>query len=310
MAYPIERKLVVAVSSSALFDMNSADSIFKEQGYDAYQKYQHRHRNKPLKIGPAFPFIRRFLSINESFPEELPVEVVLLSHNSPETGIRVFNSIKEYNLPIIRAAFTSGTAPHHYMKPFNVSLFLSTNEQDVVEAVKRGFPAGHVHTANVEDDLSDEQLRIAFDFDGVLADDEAERIYKESGSVEEFQKYESKHASKPLKPGLLADFLKKIAYFQRLENRRAKIEESYKKIVHTAIITARSAPAHERAINTLRSWSVTVDELILLGGIEKRRILSEMKPHLFIDDQQSHLDHSLQNIPLVHLPFGIANEEQ
>jgi len=306
--YPIERKLVVAVSSSALFDMNSADTIFKEQGYDAYQKYQHRHRKKPLKIGPAFPFIRRFLSINDSFPEELPVEVVLLSHNSPETGIRVFNSIKEYGLPIIRAAFTSGTAPHHYMKAFNVSLFLSTNQADVIEAVRRGFPAGQVHTANVVDNIDDRQLRIAFDFDGVLADDESERVYRESGSLEEFQKYESHHATKPLKPGLLADFLKKIAYFQKLENRRSKIEGNYEKIVHTAIITARSAPSHERAINTLKSWHVSVDELILLGGIEKKRILSEMKPHLFIDDQQSHLDHSLQNIPLVHLPFGVANE--
>ncbi len=309
MPYPIERKLVVGVSSSALFDMSSADSIFKEKGFEAYQKYQHRYQNRRLKIGPAFPFIRRFLSINESFPEELPVEVVLLSHNSPETGIRVFNSIKEYGLPITRAAFTTDSSPHHYMKSFNISLFLTTNEEDVKLAIAQGSPAGLIRTTKVEDDLSDSQLRIAFDFDGVLADDEAERIYRE-GSLEDFITYENEHATKPLKPGLLAEFFRKIAFFQKLEKRKFEQDNSYKKILHTAIVTARSAPSHVRAINTLKSWHVSVDEMVLLGGISKSGTLAVMKPHLFIDDQQAHLDESLVNIPMVHLPFGVANEEQ
>lgn len=308
MPYPIERKLVVGVSSSALFDMTNADKIYREKGFEAYRKYQQRYRNTPLRIGPAFPFIRRFLSINDCFPEELPVEVVLLSHNSPDTGIRVFNSIKEHGLSISRAAFTSGKSPHLYMDAFNISLFLTTNENDVTEAVAQGFPAGIIRTTNVEDDSSDAQLRIAFDFDGVLADDEAEKVYRESGSLEEFHRYEEEHAGEALKPGLLADFLKKIAFFQKLETRRSLAESDYQKILHTAIITARSAPAHERAINTLRSWHVAVDELILLGGISKSRILSVLKPHLFIDDQRVHLDDSLQNVPMVHLPFGVANE--
>ncbi len=309
MPYPIERKLVVGVSSSALFDMTKADTIFREKGYAAYVKYQQRHKKDTLKIGSAFPFIRRFLSINESFPDALPVEVVLLSHNSPETGIRVFNSIKEHGLDISRAAFTSGSSPHLYMEAFNISLFLTTNEADVSQAVAMGFPAGIIRTTNVEDDLNDPQLRIAFDFDGVLADDEAEKVYRESGSLEEFHRYESQHATEPLNPGLLAKFLKKIAYFQKLESRRFEQDQEYQKILHTAIITARSAPAHERAINTLKSWNVSVDELLLLGGISKSRTLSIMKPHLFIDDQRAHLDESLENVPMVHLPFGIANEE-
>ncbi len=310
MPYPIERKLVVGVSSSALFDMSNADRIFREEGFEAYRKYQQSNRNKLLKIGPAFPFIRRFLSINNSFGDQQPVEVVLLSHNSPDSGIRVFNSIKEYGLPISRAAFTSGKPPHLYMDAFNISLFLTTNESDVNDAVAQGFPAGIIRTTNVEDDQDDPQLRIAFDFDGVLADDEAERIYRESGSLDEFHRYEEEHAAQPLKPGLLADFLKKIAYFQKMENRRVQQTPPYKRILHTAIITARSAPARERAINTLKSWDVEVDELILLGGISKSRILSVMKPHLFIDDQRTHLDESLENVPMVHLPFGIANEEK
>jgi 5'-nucleotidase len=310
MSYPIERKLVVGVSSSALFDMSNANKIYERDGYEAYRKYQKKYRNRELKIGPAFPFIRRFLSINDAFREEQPVEVVLLSHNSPDTGIRVFNSIKEYGLPITRAAFTSGKQPHLYMKAFNISLFLTTNREDVSVAVSQGLPAGMVYTNEVYDDYNDRQLRIAFDFDGVLADDEAERVYMESGSLDEFERYESERRYQPLKAGLLQGFLKKIAYFQKLESKRVKQDPSYERILHTAIVTARSAPAHERAINTLSSWNVSVDELILLGGISKSRILEEMRPHLFIDDQKTHLDSSLINIPMVHLPFGVANEEK
>lgn len=308
MPYPIERKLVVAVSSNALFNLEKEDNIFKTEGLKAYKKYQIENKKKKLEKGLAFPFIKRFLNINKVYSKEKPVEVVLLSKNSPETGIRIFNSIKYYGLDITRAAFTSGQSPYKYIPAYNISLFLSTNENDVINAIKANYAAGRILKTKVEDN-DDLELRVAFDFDGVVADDEAEKIYEESGgNLDRYFKYETEHKQEPLKPGPLADFFKKLSFFQKLETKNEQENRGYKRILKTAIITARNAPAHERAINTLKHWDVEVDEMFLLGGIEKKRILNVMKPHLFFDDQLTHLDPSLENIPLVHIPFGIANK--
>ncbi len=152
-------------------------------------------------------------------------------------------------------------------------------------------------------------LRVAFDFDGVIADDEAEKVYKKEG-IEKYYEYETKHSQEALNPGPLADFFKRLSYFQKLETKKEAKNPQYKKILKTAIITARNAPAHERAVNTLKKWGVTVDEMFLLGGVEKKRILDIMKPHLYFDDQLIHLDDNIQNIPLVHIPFGISNEKK
>jgi len=307
MAYPIDRKLVVAVSSNALFDLEKEDEIFKNEGLNAYRTHQIDNKQTPLKKGFAFPFIKRFLNINKVYPEQKPVEVVLLSKNSPETGIRVFNAIKSYNLDISRAAFTSGKSPYNYIPAYNISLFLSTNEDDVIKAIESNYPAGRILKTTVQDD-EDLELRVAFDFDGVIADDEAEKVYQDSGGqLEIYYSYETEHKQIALNPGPLGNFFKKLSYFQKMESRKEEKDPNYKKILKTAIITARNAPAHERAINTLKEWDVEVDEMFLLGGIEKKRILSVLKPHLFFDDQITHLDPKLENIPLVHIPFGIAN---
>ena len=308
MAYPIDKKLVVGISSNALFDLEKEDKIFEEKGLEAYRKYQVGNKLNFLETGVAYPFIKRFLKINKVYSEERPVEVVLLSRNSPETGIRIFNSIKHYDLDITRAAFMSGGTAVKYIPAFNISLFLAKKEEDVKEAINLGLPAGRILQAKVEDDDTDE-LRVAFDFDGVIADDEAEKNYKENG-LEEYHKYEAKHSAESLKAGPLADFFKKLAFFQRLEIKNREKDKDYKRILKTSIITARNAPAHERAINTLNSWGVEVDEMFLLGGIDKSRVLEVMKPHLYFDDQMVHLNNDNNiNIPLVHIPFGVANEK-
>jgi 5'-nucleotidase len=308
MAYPIERKLVVAVSSNALFNLEKEDDIFKNEGLSAYKAYQIEHKLTKLDTGLAFPFIKRFLNINKVYPTESPVEVVLLSKNSPETGIRIFNAIKSHNLDISRAAFTSGKSPFNYIPAYNISLFLSTNEEDVLNAIEANYAAGRILKTNVVDN-DDLELRVAFDFDGVVADDEAEKVYANSGQIELYYQYETEHKQEALNPGPLGDFFKKLAFFQKLESKKEEKSPTYKKILKTAIITARNAPAHERAINTLKEWNVEVDEMFLLGGIEKKRILNILKPHLFFDDQLTHLDPKLENIPLVHIPFGIANKK-
>jgi len=307
MPYPIERKLVVGISTTALFNLEEEDRIYKSEGVDSYKKYQNENKNILLKKGLAYPFIRRFLNINKAYPEQKPVEVVLLSRNSPETGLRVFNSIKKYGLDITRAAFTAGNNPYLYMPTYNVSLFLSTNRSDVDAAIRYNMPAGVILKSVVHDDEDDNELRVAFDFDGVLADDSAEKFFQETQQLDLYFDHETKHKDDPLNPGLLKDFFTKLSYFQKLENKKKEKNSDYIKILRTAIVTARNAPAHERAINTLKSWDVDVDEMFFLGGIDKKRILSILKPHLFIDDQMCHLERSIEGVTLVHIPFGVIN---
>ncbi|NLY24345.1 MAG: 5'-nucleotidase [Bacteroidales bacterium] len=309
MGYPIDKKLVVGISSNALFDLRKEDEIFENHGLEAYREHQAYHNHDILEKGVAFPFIKRFLSINDVYKEEQPVEVVLLSRNSPETGVRIFNSIRHYNLNISRAAFMSGGSAIEYIAAFNISLFLATNEKDVKEAIDGGKPAGRILQTDVHDDESQE-LRIAFDFDGVIANDESEKVFQEKG-LAEYRDYERVHCSEELGAGPLNDFFTKLSFFQKLETKKREQDKTYKRILKTSIVTARNAPTHERAINTLNKWGVDVDEMFLLGGIEKSRILNVMKPHLYFDDQLSHLDTaSIQNIPLVHIPFGVTNKHK
>lgn len=307
MAYPIERKLVIAVSSSALFDLSESHAVFSEKGPKAYKEHQEANLDNVLGKGVAFPFIRRFLSINKRFPKQLPVEVVLLSRNSAATGKRVFRSIAHYGLDISRAVFMEGKSPYEYIPAFNASLFLSANEEDVKKAIKSGHPAGTVLPSAVNDDDSEEELRIAFDFDGVIADDESEAIYK-CGDLPRFHNYEVENAHIPHKPGPLADLFRKLSFMQKLEDREQEKDRDYQRIIRTAIVTARNAPAHERVITTLEHWGVSANETFFLGGMKKDRILTRLKPHMFFDDQRSHLESEAGDIPMVHVPFGIANE--
>lgn len=309
MPYPIEKKFVIAVSSSALFDLTESDSVFRQQGVNKYREYQEKKIDIPFEKGVAFPFIKRLLSLNDSFPGEQPVEVVLMSKNSPETGIRAFRSIRYYNLNISRACFTNGKKNFQYLPAFNASLFLSANLDDVKAALENGLSAGRVLNKHyVEDDDNDNELRIAFDFDGVLASDESEQIYKAiGGDMKEYFAHEQQHASEALKLGPIGPLLQRISFFQKLEKKKAESDSSYKRILKTAIVTARNAPAHERVVSSLKSWGVEVDDAFFLGGIEKARILRILKPHIFFDDQMTHLEH-IDSIPGVHIPFGIANK--
>jgi len=308
MPYPIERKLVISVASSALFDLSESHEVYLSKGIEEYRLHQEAHLDTPLKKGVAFPFIKRFLAINKAFPKQTPVEVVLLSRNSPETGLRVFRSINHYELDITRAAFMTGKSPYQYVPAFNASLFLSANEDDVQRAIDANYPAGVVLPSIVYDDENDHELRVAFDFDGVIADDEAETVFKKNNDLEEFKAHEIEKQKIPHQPGPLADLFQKLSFMQKLEEKRQRDDANYKKILRIAIITARSAPAHERVVTTLKSWGVSADESFFLGGMQKSRILSILKPHMFFDDQRSHLESPAGDIPMVHIPFGIANK--
>ena len=307
MPFPIEDKLVIAVSSSALFDLSESDKVFREQGPAAYEQFQEEHLDTVLATGVAFPFIRRFLAFNQYFPKESPVEVVLLSRNSTATGRRVFRSIAYHGLDISRAAFTGGASPFPYIPAFNASLFLSANQDDVHAAVAAGSPAGLLLPGAVTDQQDDQELRIAFDFDGVLADDEAESVFKQQG-LESFHQYEAQHAEQEHNPGLLADLFRKLSTLQELEDKLSADDPDYQRLLRTAIITARNAPAHERVITTLKGWGVEANETFFLGGMDKRRILNVLKPHIFFDDQLDHL--SASDLAMVHVPFGVANQQQ
>lgn len=305
MPYPIHRKLCVAVSSSALFDLAESDQVFRDRGPMVYKKYQQDNLDKILDKGVAFPFVRRFLNINKRFPDECPVEVVLLSRNSAATGKRVFRSISAHELDITRAAFMAGDSPYPYIPAFNASLFLSANERDVLGAIEAGYPGGKVLPTIIDDD-DGEELQIAFDFDSVLADDESEKINKTEG-LDRFHQHESLNVDIPHKPGPLADLFKKLSIMQMLEDRALEEDRSYERIIRIAIVTARNAPSHERVINTLESWGVSPNQTFFLGGVEKQRILNILKPHIYFDDQKTHLDSDAGNTPMVHIPFGIAN---
>ena len=307
MPYPIDRKLVIGVASSALFDLSESNRIFMEDGIEKYREHQEANIDIPLPKGDAFPFIRRFLGINQALPEREPVEVVLLSKNSPETGLRVFRSIDYYSLNITRAAFIAGRSPHEYLPAFNASLFLSANRSDVQQAIDSDYPAGVVLESKVFDDAADTELRVAFDFDGVIADDEAEAVFKKNNDLNEFQAHEAAHQQTPHQPGPLADLFQKLAFMQKLEQKQLRENPEYKKILRIAIVTARNAPAHERVVTTLKAWGVSVDEAFFLGGMEKSRILTILRPHMFFDDQIGHLESPASDIPMVHIPFGIAN---
>lgn len=309
MPYPIDKKFVIAVASSALFDLTESDSVFRQQGESKYREYQEKNVDNPFEKGVAFPFIKRLLSLNDSFPDEQPIEVVLMSKNSPETGTRAFRSIQYYKLDISRACFTSGKSNFQYLSAFNATLFLSTNLSDVRSALKLGYSAGRVLNKHfIQDNENDNELRIAFDFDGVLANDDSEKKYKASGgNMKEYFQHEQQHATEALPFGPIGPLLQKISVFQKMEKRKAETDTTYQHILKTAIVTARNAPAHERVVASLKEWGVEVDGAFFLGGIDKSRILNIMKPHIFFDDQMTHLEH-IDNVPTVHIPFGIANK--
>ena len=308
MPYDLASRLVVGLASSALFDLAESDQVFRDSGEAVYRQYQLDNRARTLKPGVAFPFIKRLLSLNTLRPGDPLVEVILLSKNDPDTGLRVMDSIKAHGLGISRAVFLQGRSPHPYIDALDISLFLSADEADVREANAAGHAAGQVLDSAFVDEDSDEELRIAFDFDGVLADDQSEAVYQSAG-IDGFHAHEQRHAATPLSPGPLAPFLRKLRSIQALEEQKALDDRDYARKLRVSIVTARNAPSHERVITTMRDWGVTVNEAFFLGGIEKKQVLSVLKPHIFFDDQQSHLTPAAADLPCVHIPFGSLNRK-
>lgn len=302
-------QLVVAVSSRALFNLEAEHHLFETEGYAAFRDFQLRNQNNPLQPGVAFPFVKRLLGLNKLFGKREPFRVVALSRNSPETARRFFHSCKHYNLPINAGAFTSGHSTFPYIQAFKVSLFLSANPENVEKAVQAGLPGGLVlpNPIDAEEDDDDPTLKIAFDFDGVLADDESEREFQKEG-LSGFQKFEQEKADTPHAPGPLRDLFQKLSAFQRLDYQlHGKSDPYFNPAIRISIVTARGAQSEERLITTLKSFGMNAAELFLLDGLSKTSILEAIRPHIFFDDQVRHLAAVEARIPSVLVPFGIHN---
>ncbi|QNF94625.1 5'-nucleotidase [Janibacter sp. YB324] len=309
MVNPSENTLVIGIASSALFDLQDSHAVFTERGEDAYRDYQAENYDTRLAPGVAFSFIKRILSLNDLAESHQPaVEVVVLSRNDPETGARVMRSIESHGLPITRAVSMQGRSPYAFMPAFGMKLFLSANEEDVGRATESGHSAGRILGSSdaLTDDPDDEDLRIAFDFDAVLADDAAERVYQEEG-LEAYKAHEADNAQTALDPGPMRDLLAAINRIQDLEDARMEEDPHYRSRLFVSIVTARNAPAHARAIFTLKEWGLRVNDAFFLGGWEKSRVLAILRPHIFFDDQMNHLMGTQDVVPSVHVPFGVRN---
>jgi len=298
MAFDLENRLVIGVSSRALFDLAAENEIFCSQGVDAYCRYQVEHEKDLLKPGNGFRLIEALLNINKLPGQEGRVEVIIMSHNSPDTSLRVFHSIAHYGLDISRAVLASGASLAPYLEAFHTDLYLSADEEDVQAAVNCGIAAGIICCDEIKmpgEAKKINQIRIAFDGDAVLFSDESEQIFKERG-LEAFEENERLQAENPLKKGPFAKFLKTISDIQKeFPPEQAPIR--------TALVTARSAPAHERVIRTLRAWNVRIDEAFFLGGITKRDVLKAFGAHIFFDDQALHTATAAEVVPSARVPY-------
>jgi 5'-nucleotidase len=295
-------KLVIAISSRALFNLDDSHRIFEEQGLEAYRQYQIDHEDEVLQPGEAFPLVQKLLRINERLGGEPRVEVILLSRNSADTGLRVFNSVEHYGLQISRAAFCGGEKPYRYVEAFGCHLFLSTHAEDVRHALDHGVAAATLlPSPSTKVDFSSlPQLRFAFDGDAVLFSDEAEQVYKREG-LDAFTASERAAAKQPLRGGPFKALLQAVHDLQQ----EFSMEDCP---IRTALVTARSAPAHERVIRTLREWKVRIDESLFLGGLDKSEFLKAYGADVFFDDQQQHCTSASQKVSTGHVPHGIANK--
>jgi 5'-nucleotidase len=295
MPASLEGQLVVAISSRALFDFEEENRLFEAGNDQAYMQLQLQRLDQPALPGVAFALVRKLLAFNEAAAR---VEVVMLSRNDPASGLRVFRSARHYGLNVQRGVFTRGQPPWRYLRPLQANLFLSANEADVRAALAAGVPAARVypHSARACDAHPDE-VRIAFDGDAVLFGDEAERVFQRDG-LDAFHAHETEHVSRPLPAG---PFKPLLIALQRLQREAAPMR------IRTALVTARSAPAHERAVRTLMDWHIEVDEAMFLGGLPKGEFLREFEPDFFFDDQTGHVDSAAAHVPAGHVAAGIAN---
>lgn len=297
MPASLRDQLVVAISSRALFDFEEENRLFEGGDANAYMRMQLERVDVPAKPGVAFSLIQKLLAFNE--PGHQRVEVVVLSRNDPVSGMRVFRSTTAHHISVQRGVFTQGRDPFRYLRPLGAQLFLSANEADVRQALQLGFPAARVATeATRAPGSHPHEVRIAFDGDAVLFADESERIYQEHG-LEAFQNYEKMKATQPLPAGPFKPLLAALNRLQRAGNRSMALR--------TALVTARSAPAHERAIRTLMHWGIGVDEAMFLGGLAKGEFLREFEPDFFFDDQVGHIEQAARHVPSGHVASGVTN---
>ncbi len=293
MAFNFSDYLVIGISSRALFDLSKENKIFEEEGLEKYSEYQLENENVDLKPGLAFSLIKGILRLNNITENKRKTEVIIMSRNSADTSLRIFNSIEHYNLDITRAALTGGASIAPYLNAFEIDLFLSANENDVQDAINAGVAAGLIYKSDKSyEEEALEEIRIAFDGDAVIFSDESEKIYKEQG-LESFLVHEKENAKKPLPEGPFAKLLKTLAYLQ------SEFEPENNPI-RTALVTARNSPAHERVIRTLRDWGVRIDEAFFMGGASKEDILKAFGAHIFFDDQEIHLS---EEIPSAKVPY-------
>ena len=290
-------QLVVAISSRALFDFEEENQLFEAADDRAYMQLQLLRLEQPARPGVAFSLVTQLLAFYA--PGAARVEVVILSRNDPVSGMRVFRSAKHYGLPIERGVFTRGESPWRYLRPLSANLFLSTNESDVRSALAAGVPAARVYPHSARASVAHpDEVRIAFDGDAVLFSDEAERVYQNDG-LAAFQAHEHERAATPLEAGPFKPLLEALQHLQHEPARDMRIR--------TALVTARSAPAHERAIRTLMDWHIEVDEAMFLGGLPKGEFLREFEPDFFFDDQTGHIENAAEHVPSGHVASGIAN---
>jgi 5'-nucleotidase len=297
MAASLDDKLVVAISSRALFNFEEENAIFESGDPQAYMRLQLDRLEQPASPGIAFSLIRKLLAFNDAGTQR--VEVVILSRNDPVSGMRIFRSGRANEIKLERGVFTQGRPPFRYLRPLRAHLFLSANAEDVREALAAGFPAARVLTESVlAGNNYPDEVRIAFDGDAVLFSDEAERVFQAQG-LDAFQQHERTKALQPLPEGPFKPLLAALHRLQQAGTPAMRIR--------TALVTARSAPAHERAIRTLMNWNVRVDEAMFLGGLPKGEFLREFEPDFFFDDQTGHVTHAAQHVPSGHVASGISN---
>ncbi len=289
--------LIVALSSRTLFDLDESNRVFEEEGVEAYRQYQIAREDEPLEPGVAFPLVQKLSRLNAQLPGR--IEVILLSRNAADTGLRVFNSIQHHGLAIERAAFCGGESPYRYMEAFGCDLFLSTVAEDVRQALAAGVAAATLLPSKAQSG-GDDVLRLAFDGDAVLFSDEAEQVFKREG-LEAFRSSERNAAKRPLQGGPFKAFLAAVHRMQQEFSPDACP-------IRTALVTARSAPAHERVIRTLRAWDIRLDESLFLGGWSKGVFLKAFGADIFFDDQALHCESARDHVAAGHVPHGIANE--
>ncbi len=299
MAYDLKDKLVIGISSRSLFDLEKENQIFEEQGVEAYKAFQLKNEDVDLQPGTAFPLVKALLKLND-LQDDCLVEVVIMSRNTPDTGLRIMNSVENYGLNISRAAFSGGESLTPYLDAFEVDLFLSKSEDDVQRAVDSGKAAAVLYQPPENFKEVDDVIRIAFDGDAVLFSEESEKIYQEQG-LEAFQKHEQENREKNLPEGPFAKLLKMLSYVQK----KCPVDD---RPVRIAIVTARSAPAHARVIKTLRDWGVDVNNAFFLGGVSKDRVLEAFGAYIYFDDQDLHLKDTSKVVPSAKVPYKSGNE--